>query len=136
MPKEQAEDFQRVKDGWNKLREKLNVEDSVTVVLAEIEKLIGYEDAVIQKDNALSDAQSDIATLKTEITRLQQLNDTQSAEASVLTKKAFDLETKYVQSTHNYERALEKINELEKTLTTENSGLTLIIKGIRKLVGR
>lgn len=46
MPKSQAEDFRRVKEGWNQLRAKLNVEDSVTVVLANIDKFLTLEEAL------------------------------------------------------------------------------------------
>lgn len=76
MPKAQADDFNRVKDGWNQLRVKLNIEDNVTLVLSELDKLIGYEDAVIQKDKQVIEAQGEIADLRM---RLGLLTDSHNA---------------------------------------------------------
>lgn len=118
MPKGQADDFNRVKDGWNQLRVKLNVEDNVTVVLSEVDKLIKYEDAVVDKDNQLSDAQTQINELRSQITQLQADNATLAAEASVLTVKASELEKKYMGATVNYEAALAKIKSLEDAIVT------------------
>jgi N-acetylmuramoyl-L-alanine amidase CwlA len=63
-------DFERCKDGWNQVRNKLNVEDNVTVVLAEIDKLIGYEDALIQKDKQLTQTQTELSDVKTQLEAL------------------------------------------------------------------
>lgn len=111
MPKDQAEDYKRCKEGWNKVREKLNVEDNVTVVLAEIDKLIKYEDAVIQKDKQLTDAQVQVNvlngqlkelldshnTLQTSYNDLQGQLNTDKATIDTLTKNLAELEAKIIQ---------------------------------------
>ena len=43
---------------------KLNVQDSQTIVLAEIDKLISYEDAVGKKDQQIAEAQATISSLQ------------------------------------------------------------------------
>lgn len=136
MPKSQAEDFNRVKDGWNQVRTKLNVEDSVTVVLAEIEKLISYEDKVIKSEKDLTDAQTELNMVKGQLLEEQGKNTKQAEQVTRLVQQANDLQGKYTESTKNYEKAMEKIGELEKQLTNGESGITLIIKGIMKLIGR
>lgn len=75
MPKSQADDFNRVKDGWNQIRTLLNVEDSVTVVLAEIRKLIGYEDKVITSERDLFKAGEKIKELEEKILSLEPKHD-------------------------------------------------------------
>lgn len=61
----------------DKVREKLQVEDSDTVILGELDKLIGYEDAVLQKEKQLVDAQAKITSLEIDnqdkATKLQDL---------------------------------------------------------------
>lgn len=75
VPRSQFNDFERVKAGWNQVREKLNVEDSVTVVLAEIDKLITYEDKVLDQEKALADASKEIYGLQKRVEGLQIDND-------------------------------------------------------------
>ncbi len=136
VPRSQLEDFQRVKDGWNKVREKLNVEDSVTVVLGEIEKLVKYEDVVVQKDKSIQDAQKEIGELKLQLGIYQDENTKLASEASVLTEKATELEKKYTQSTQNYEEALRKIHILEGTIINPSRGLQKIWEGFQELFRR
>jgi len=135
VPKPQLEDFQRVKDGWNKVREKLNVEDSVTVVLGEIDKLVGYEDAVIQKDKQLTEALTEASALRGQMKEEIGKNEELAKEASELTQKASELEKKYVQANRNYESSLARISELEKDLAIPDDGFTLIKKGLKKIFG-
>lgn len=75
MPKSQAEDFNRVKAGWNQVRELLNVEDSTTVVVAEIKKLIGYEDKVISTEKDLKKAQDKILELEGKLESIEPKHD-------------------------------------------------------------
>jgi len=49
----------------DKICEKLNVEINESVVLPEIDKLLKYEDTIIQKDRQLTEAQETIAKLQT-----------------------------------------------------------------------
>lgn len=74
VPRPQFEDFERVKIIYNKIREKLNVEDSEIVVLGEIEKLIGYEDSVLQKDKQIIDANTKITELGNSLNELIDTN--------------------------------------------------------------
>lgn len=111
VPKPQLEDFQRVKEGWNKVREKLNVEDNVTVVLAEIDKLITYEDAVVQKDKQLQDTQAELSEVKMRLGLLTDSHDalqssyndlqgqlnTDKDTIDTLTKNLAELEAKIIQ---------------------------------------
>lgn len=55
---------------YDKIREKLNVEDSETVVLSEVKKYEGYRDAVVQKDAQLNKATEEITKLQATITAL------------------------------------------------------------------
>jgi len=55
----------------DKVKDKLQVEDSETVILAEIDKLIGYEDTVVKKDKQLSSATEEIGKLQTQLEELQ-----------------------------------------------------------------
>lgn len=64
----------------DKIRQKLNVEDSETVMLAEVDKLIGYEDAVVQKDKQLSDAQATVTTLQSELRDLTESHEETTAD--------------------------------------------------------
>lgn len=54
----------------DKIREKLNTEDNEVVILAEIEKLIKYEDAVVQKDSQLNKATEEIGKLQATIAQM------------------------------------------------------------------
>lgn len=137
VEKSKLKDLEDRKEWWNQVRALLNVEDNVTVVLAEVDKLIKYEDAVIQKDNQLSNAQSEIASLKAEVTRLQDINTKQALEASVLTDKASDLEEKYKVSTQNYGVAMGKIKELEEKINKpQSTGWQKIVDGFFELLRR
>lgn len=72
----------------DKVREKLNVEDSSTVILAEIDKLIGYEDAVIQKDKQLQDDINKINGLEQQLTELSEKNKDMIVLTDTVTKQA------------------------------------------------
>lgn len=136
MPKTQADDFNRVKEGWNQIRTLLNVEDSVMVVASEVKKLVGYEDKVIQSEKQLTDTQTELNMVKGQLLEEQEKNKKQAEEAAELTQRATDLEVKYQMSTSNYEKAMQKVGELEKQITNGETGWTLILKGIQKLLGR
>lgn len=64
---------------WNDriaIASKLNVSNDMTVILAEIDKLIHLEDAVVQKDKQLQDAQAQATSLKDQ---LKELTDSHNA---------------------------------------------------------
>lgn len=133
MPKNQADDFRRVKEGWNQIRTLLDVEDSVTVVLAEIKKLIGYEDAVVKKDKELTDTMTELNTIKGQMLEEQETNKKLALEVTVLTQKASDLEGKYQSANKTIEEALVKISELEKQQTNPDSGWKKIVDGFLEI---
>lgn len=58
---------------WNELQriaDKLGVQNSETVIMGELTKLISYEDSVVQKDKALSEAQTQLVDLKNQVSAL------------------------------------------------------------------
>lgn len=136
MPKTQADDFERVKAGWNTVREKLNVEDSVPIVVGEVEKFLGFEKVIRDQEKTIIEAKTEINNLKTEITRMQIENGKQAEEASVLTVKVVELEKEQSITKDGLTKALQRITELENDLATADDGWTLIRKGLAKLVGR
>lgn len=111
VPRSQLDDFNRVKEGWNQIRAKLNVEDSVTVVIAEIDKLIGYEDALVQKDKQLAEAQNQINELRTQVTSLTDANSALMSQCSALQGQV-EQEKVTIADLSN------KIDILEKQITT------------------
>lgn len=60
------ENFVRKSTIYDAIVSKLNVADSQTIVLAEVDKFIDYEDAVAQKDKQLQEARDQIAQLQKE----------------------------------------------------------------------
>ncbi len=136
VPKTQLEDFQRVKDGWNKVREKLDVQDSVPVVIAEIDKFLTLEEALRKQENQLTDAQAEANNLRGQIKEEKEKNEQLAKEAFELVQKALDLEKKYTEAVSNNEKALKRITDLEKDLAVPDTGWTLIRKGIEKLLRR
>jgi hypothetical protein len=55
---------------YDKIIAKLNVNDNETVVMAEMEKLVSYEDTLIQKDKQLQEAQDKIAELEQKLANI------------------------------------------------------------------
>lgn len=78
----------------DKVREKLNVADNETVILAEIEKLITFEDAVRQKDKQLDTANEEIARLQDEVKKLKADHDLLSAQNQELIVKTDEQQSK------------------------------------------
>lgn len=87
VPKAQFVDFERVKDGWNQVRAKLNVEDSVVVVLAEVDKLIDYEDKVIQMEGKVTEATAKATELEGKLVKAEEAVDKLTAENTTATGK-------------------------------------------------
>lgn len=64
----------------DKVAAKLNVEVSEDVILADIDKMLGLEDVVVQKDRQLTEVQERVAKLEADITKKEtDLATTQSA---------------------------------------------------------
>ena len=86
---------------YDEIRNKLNVEDSSTVILAEVDKYEGYRDAVVQKDSQLQDANKKITYLEEQLKELSdeniemgELNATMAQEATEMKKTIVEQGTK------------------------------------------
>lgn len=79
---------------YDKIQQKLNVADNETVILAEIDKLITFEDAVRQKDKLLENANDEIQRLQEEVKKLKEDHDVLSAENQKLVIKTDEQQTK------------------------------------------
>lgn len=69
------ENLVRKSTAWDNVYKKLNVSDSETIVQANLDKMIGYEDIIGQRDKALSDAQSKLTDLKNQLDALSSENE-------------------------------------------------------------
>ncbi len=100
---------------------KLNVADSQTIILAEVDKFIGYEDAVAQKDKQIAEAQATIASLqKTAADKEIELKTLQD-DVATLTQRVND--------------AVSQNKELQQQLKdVQNASQTPILTGWRKIV--
>ena len=59
----------------DKIKEKLKVNDSETVILGELDKLISYEDVIVDKDKKIQQATTKISDLEQEVKKLSEEND-------------------------------------------------------------
>lgn len=59
----------------DRVASKLNVENSETIILGELDKLISYEDAVVQKDKQLSEDNQKIEELEKKLQDLTSINE-------------------------------------------------------------
>jgi len=74
----------------DRVREKLNVEDSETVILAEIDKLIKYEDTVVEKEKQIIDAATKIATLEGQIKEFTTISENLKDANLILNQQVLD----------------------------------------------
>ena len=88
------ENLVRKATAYDNVREKLNVEDSQTVVLAEITKFMSYKDSVIQKDNQITDIQKQATELQTQLTEKEATITEVSAQVATLTVAVGDAQKK------------------------------------------
>ena len=128
VDKTKFEDFERIKNIYNQIRAKLDVEDSETVVLGELDKLIDYEGAVIQKDRQIQEATAKAGELESKLAELQGKYDQAVTEARVLTEKATKQEQTIQMLNGNMESLGSQIEELKK-----QSGLP-VFRGWKKAV--
>lgn len=99
---------------WNDLisiADLLHVEVSRTVILAEITKLITYEDAVVQKDKQLTEAQQEIA-------RLQKLTLERETSLTKLSEETRLLGEKVQVATSENKRLSEALSDLKTQCST------------------
>ena len=123
------ENLVRKSTTYDKVREKLNVEDSEVVVLSEITKLITYQDAVVQKDAQLNKATEEIVKLQATITALNIEQERLKAENEDQ-KKAVEQQA---QTILEQTGAITDINDkLEKLKTQCNA--PVILTGIKRAI--
>lgn len=71
---------------------KLNIETNETVILAELDKLIGYEDGIVKKDKQLQEAQKQIDDLKIQLNDVTTSHDALQTSYDAL-QKSFNEDT-------------------------------------------
>ena len=105
------ENLVRKSTTYDKVIDKLQVQDNETIVLQELDKLIAYEDAVIQKDKQLSETQNhaneldnalkvkegELTTLQTQLKDLQVKTETALDENKVLSDEVAKLKESVAQ---------------------------------------
>jgi hypothetical protein len=106
----------------DKVEQKLQVGDSETVVLAEIEKLLGYEDAIVQKDTLLTEAQE-------KISQLEKQSEDKAEELEKLTKELEVLTDKVKKATTENETLSEELKILKEQYQPKP-----VFTGIRKFL--
>lgn len=95
-PKDQAPDIQGQLNAcivdrdshWNDrqaVADKLKVENNMVVILAELDKLISYEDAVIQKDRQLGDLKKQYDQVQGELEKQKELTDEAQKQVATAT---------------------------------------------------
>lgn len=114
-------------DSFIAVATKLNVAANKDVVIGEIEKLIGFEDAVVVKDKLIAEANAQVVSLETKITALQQDHDVLTKEVAVQaqTIQEQDIQIKSLGTS---------LQEIKDGLTKPDwSSWELIWTGIKKL---
>ncbi|MEK9207515.1 MAG: peptidoglycan DD-metalloendopeptidase family protein [Patescibacteria group bacterium] len=113
---------------YDNARTKLNVEDSETVFLGEIDKLVGFEDQMGQKDQKISDLTKDLAELDVKFQKLDSDHEAMRLENAKLTQAAKEFTEK--QSMWDNERSsfLIQFDDFKKLVKEP------ILKGWKKLV--
>lgn len=97
---------------YDQVRAKLNVADSETIILTEIDKLLSYEDSVIGKDKQLQDAKSNIDALSQKTSELLEANITLGEDNKKLSTK---------------------VKEQERTIVEQGFNITMLGKDIEDL---
>lgn len=121
---------------YDKIIVKLNVEDSETVVLGEIDRNIGYEDAVAQKDKLLSEAQAKVSQLESDLAMLQKVHETMRAENAQLTQKTKEQAEMIQKQGEDIANLKSVLQELKDSIQNPVVGLRKVWQGIRELFGK
>lgn len=96
VEKEKFADLERIKIAWNNVRTLLNVQDSETIVLSELKKLIDYEDAVIQMEEKVHKATETATELEGKLKEANETIDTlieankKATEQAIIDKQQLD----------------------------------------------
>ena len=123
-------------DNWQiviAIANKLNVSTNKDVILAELDKLVVLEDAVVQKDHQLSDKDQIITSIKAEAETLtKQVNDLSIAN-TVAQKAIAELQSKADEQNKIILRLGDRIEELKKVSPDAPTGWSMIVEGIKRL---
>lgn len=137
------ETLRRKSDGYDKVREKLNVADSEVIILQTIDNLMRYEDLVSEKEEALSKAQAKIVAMKKQIDDQAKENYQNKMDAGAmkkeLTKKLQDLQDLVNSKTEEYQTAMVKMENKNAKLLMDLNALKaqckfVEFKGIKKTI--
>ncbi len=72
---------------YDKVCQKLNVADNEQIVLAELDKLISYEDLVVQKDKQITDANTKVTGLEQQLQDLTDKNTQMAKDNEIMAGK-------------------------------------------------
>lgn len=125
------EDLVRKSTIADKVREKLNVADNETVILAELDKLITYEDAVRQKDKQIGTANEEIRRLEQEIKQLQEEHELLSAENQKLVIKTDEQQSEMEKLSKEAQQRQETINRQGQTISDFQGQLDILKKSAK-----
>jgi len=126
---------------YDKVIVKLNVEDSETVVLGEIDKNIAYEDAVAQKDRQLTEAQAKISQLEKDAATAEESREKMRIELAVV-KQENQEQAKIIEKKEKridelgveYTRISGALHDLQEAIKNPKQKFAKIWEGIRELV--
>lgn len=133
-PKAQAPDLQGQLNAcivdrdshWNDriaIADKLKVENSMTVILADLDKLLTVEQAVLDKDRQIADIQKQASDLQAQLTAKEQAITEVSAQVATLTvglaeaQKSVDALTKQTKDDQEQLAALKEAAKITQSLT-------------------
>lgn len=114
------ENMRRKCDIADAVREKLQTEDSQTVILAEIDKLIKYEDAVVQKDGQLTEANNKIVELQQQVKDLTDKQEEINKTNGDLEKQIGDQKVTIDTQTENIGKLSAALEDLKKKCAPVN----------------
>ena len=125
-------------DHWNDLvaiYDVLQTPQNQELAIAELKKLVTFEDKVVEQDKMISDATSKITGLESQIKGLQGVNEALLLENTVLREDVQKESDTIKKQSFSINSLKEEIEEIKKDLKTPIlTGWQLIIEGIRKLL--
>jgi len=144
LPKDTEQDCETILTGvrlerdrnWNwfvSLCDALGVGSNVDVALAEIRKLVGIEDKLIQSEKTVQESQTRIADLETKITNLAIKATELTTANGVLREKVEDGEKKINQQQLQVTLLKEELQSLKDSINDVQTGWQLILKGVKRL---
>ncbi len=120
--------------GWFAgLCEILNVAPNFDLAKAELEKLVSIEDKLQMKEGQLQEANTKITDLEQKIKALEEQHIGLEDDNSKLNVLAKEQEKTIGNQGLELKTLSSELQELKKGIQTEDGGLELIIKGIKKL---